>query len=74
MVLALSFCFSLGDLGVIALFGTQDFATLPLLMYRALGAYRTNDAATIAALMLVITIAAFVLLPRLVGRLTDARR
>lgn len=72
VVLALSFCFSLGDLGVIALFGTQDFTTLPLLMYRALGAYRTNDAATIAALMLVITIAAFVLLPRLVGKLTDA--
>jgi thiamine transport system permease protein len=73
VVLALSFCFSLGDLGVIALFGTDDFATLPLLMYRALGAYRSNDAATIAALMLVITIAAFVLLPKLFGRLTDAR-
>ncbi len=74
IVLALSFCFSLGDLGVIALFGTEDFATLPLLMYRALGAYRTNDAAAIAALMLIITIAAFVLLPRLAGILTDARR
>jgi thiamine transport system permease protein len=72
VVLALSFCFSLGDLGVIALFGTEDFATLPLVMYRALGAYRTNDAATIAALMLIITIAAFVLLPRLVERLTRA--
>ena len=34
LVLALSFCFSLGDLGVIALFGTQDFTTLPLLMVR----------------------------------------
>lgn len=73
VVLALAFCFSLGDLGVIALFGTENFATLPLLMYRALGAYRTNDAATIAALMLVITIAAFVLLPRLFGKLTNAR-
>ena len=73
VVLALSFCFSLGDLGVIALFGTQDFVTLPLLMYRALGAYRTNDAATIAALMLIITIAAFVLLPKVVERLTNAR-
>lgn len=73
VVLALAFCFSLGDLGVIALFGNEDFATLPLLMYRALGAYRSNDAATIAALMLCITIAAFVLLPRLFGKLTDAR-
>ncbi|HTN64422.1 MAG TPA: hypothetical protein VL147_23165, partial [Devosia sp.] len=30
VTLALAFCFSLGDLGVIALFGTQDFQTLPL--------------------------------------------
>lgn len=67
IVLALAFCFSLGDLGVVALFGTQDFATLPLLMYRALGSYRTNDAAVIAALLLVLTLAAFTLLPRLLS-------
>ncbi len=73
LVLALGFCFSLGDLGVIALFGTQNFATLPLLMLRALGAYRAHDAAAIAALMLVLTIAVFVLLPRLTERLGDAR-
>lgn len=74
VVFALSFCFSLGDLGVIALFGTEKFTTLPLAMYRALGAYRSNDAATIAALMLLITIAAFTLLPRLFSKLTDAER
>lgn len=73
VVVALSFCFSLGDLGVIALFGTEDFTTLPLAMYRALGAYRSNDAAAIAALMLLLTIAAFTLLPRLFGRSTNAR-
>ncbi len=74
IAVALSFCFSLGDLGVIALFGTDDFATLPLLLVRALGAYRTNDAAVIAALMLLLTIAAFVLLPWLFGKLAHARR
>ncbi len=73
LVVALAFCFSLGDLGVIALFGTQNFATLPLLLVRALGAYRSNDAAVIAALMLVLTIAAFVSLPRLFGKLAHAR-
>jgi thiamine transport system permease protein len=73
LAFALAFCFSLGDLGVISFFGTQDFATLPLLMVRALGAYRTNDAAAIAALMLILTTAAFVFLPRLFGRLTHAR-
>lgn len=73
VVLALSFCFSLGDLGIISLFGTQDFATLPLLMQRALGSYRSNDAGTIAALMLVFTVIAFAALPRLFERLADAR-
>lgn len=73
LVLALSFCFSLGDLGVIALFDTQDFVTLPMLMVRALGAYRTNDAGAIAALMLVLTIAAFVALPALFERFSRAR-
>lgn len=70
---ALAFCFSLGDLGVIALFGSDSFTTLPLAMYRALGAYRSNDAAVIAALMLVLSIAAFMVLPRLAGRTDDAR-
>jgi len=74
LMLALAFCFSLGDLGVIALFGTQDFQTLPLMMFRALGAYRSNDAAAIAALLLVATIIAFVGLPRLFERLAHAAR
>ena len=73
VVVALTFCFSLGDLGVISLFGTEDFVTLPLLLVRALGAYRTNDAAVIGALMLVATIAAFTLLPPLFERLARAR-
>ncbi len=74
IVIALAFCFSLGDLGVISLFGTQDFATLPLLMYRALGTYRTNDAAVIAAILLLLTLAAFVILPRLFSGSNHADR
>jgi thiamine transport system permease protein len=74
LMLALAFCFSLGDLGVIALFGTQDFQTLPLMMFRALGAYRSNDAAAIAALLLVGTIIAFVGLPRIFERIAHAAR
>ncbi len=73
VVLALSFCFSLGDLGVISLFGTQDFTTLPLLMQRSLSSYRTNDAGSIAAIMLILTVLAFALLPPLFKRLADAR-
>ncbi len=74
VMLALAFCFSLGDLGVIALFGTQDFQTLPLMMFRALGSYRGNDAAAIAAILLIGTIIAFVGLPRLFERIADAAR
>lgn len=74
VMLALAFCFSLGDLGVIALFGTQDFQTLPLMMFRALGAYRGNDAAAIAAILLIGTIIAFVGLPRLIERIANAAR
>jgi thiamine transport system permease protein len=73
VVLALAFCLSLGDLGIISLFGTTDFVTLPLLLVDALGAYRTNDAAIIAGLMLVLTVAALSALPRLTERLARAR-
>jgi thiamine transport system permease protein len=64
-VVALAFCFSLGDLGVIALFGNQDFSTLPWLLYQKMGAYRTADAAGIALILLLLTLGAFYLLPRL---------
>jgi thiamine transport system permease protein len=74
VMLALAFCFSLGDLGVIALFGTQDFQTLPLMMFRALGSYRNNDAAAIAAILLIGTIVAFVGLPKLLERIANAAR
>ena len=45
---------SLGDLGIIALFGNSDFATLPYRLYQQLGAYRT-DAGDVTALVLLLT-------------------
>lgn len=74
LAFALGFCLSVGDLGIIALFGTSDFATLPWLMNRALGAYRTGDAAIIAALLLTLSAGVFLLLPALARRLFDAAR
>ncbi len=43
---ALSFAMalSLGDLGTVALFGSDSLMTLPWLVYSKLGSYRTNDA------------------------------
>lgn len=72
VVLALTFCFSLGDLGIISLFGTDDFATLPWLMVRAVGAYRNNDASAIAAIMLILALVVFWLLPKIMKRFADA--
>ena len=40
-----------GDMGVIALFGTEQLSTLPLLIYRLLGAYRDEQAAVAASLL-----------------------
>ncbi len=57
LALALAAALSIGDLGAIALFGSQDFRTLPWLLYSRLGSYRTQDAAGLALILL-----AFVLL------------
>lgn len=65
---ALAFCFSLGDLAIISLFGTANFTTLPWAMFRAMGAYRTNEAATIAALILILCLGVFWILPTLFSR------
>ncbi len=64
---ALAFCFSFGDLGVIALFGNQDFITLPWLLYQKFGSYRTDEAAAIALVMLVLTLVVFLAVPRLIA-------
>lgn len=64
-VFALAFCFSLGDLGIIALFGSDEFTTLPWYLYQLMGSYRTTDAAGVALVLLVLVLSVFVLLPRL---------
>ncbi len=67
-VAALSFCLSLGDLGVIALFGTADLVTLPWLLYQKIGSYRTADAAGLALILLALTLIVFNTIPRLFHR------
>lgn len=50
---------SIGDLGVIALFADPDRATLPLQMYRLMGAYRMEAAAGAAVLLLALALGIF---------------
>ncbi len=68
-VFALSFCFSLGDLGIIALFGSEDFSTLPWYLYSLLGSYRTSDAAGVALILLALVLTLFIMIARLFGRI-----
>lgn len=55
--LVMGLILSLGDLTAISLFGTQDFMTLPSLIYRQMGSYRF-DAAVGTALILGILVLA----------------
>lgn len=52
---------SMGDLGVITLFADAEQATLPLQVYRLMGAYRMGDAAGAALLLLGLSFALFAL-------------
>lgn len=54
---AFAFALSLGDLGVIALFGSEQVQTLPYLILQRMGSYRTDDAAGLALILCVITLA-----------------
>ena len=52
--LAVTCALSAGDMGVIALFGTDELSTLPLLIHRLLGAYRLEEAAVTAATLMLL--------------------
>lgn len=55
---------SIGDLGVIALFADPRHATLPLQIYRLMGAYRMEAAAGASLLLLVLSVTIFWLFDR----------
>jgi thiamine transport system permease protein len=46
---------SLGDLGVVTLYGSDRIVTLPSLIYQNLGSYRSNDAAGLVLYLTVLT-------------------
>lgn len=68
--LGLAAALSMGDLGVIALFADPEIATLPLQLYRLMGAYRMADAAAAAVLLLALSLLLFWIFDR--GGRTDA--
>ncbi len=64
---ALVAALAMGDLGVIALFGTPETTTLPLMLYHQLGAYLVDEAAVTAVFLLSSCLLVFWLLERVIG-------
>ncbi len=71
--LSMAICSALaaGDLGVIALFGTPETQTLPLLLYHQMGSYRVDSAAVTALVLLGLTLALFFAIERGIGGRAD---
>lgn len=65
--MALVTAMAMGDLGVIALFGSPETATLPLLLYQRLSSYQMPQAAVIAVFLLASCLLTFWLLERGIG-------
>lgn len=57
MALSFAMALSLGDLGAVALFGSDGFMTLPWLLFSRLGSYRTADADGLALLLGIVCLA-----------------
>lgn len=51
MAMSFAMALSLGDLGAVALFGSNTLNTLPWLLYSRMGSYRTTDADGLALLL-----------------------
>jgi thiamine transport system permease protein len=61
----LAAAFSMGDLGVITLFSDGRTQTLPLALFQLMGAYRMDQAAAAALLLIALSFSAFWLLDRI---------
>lgn len=64
LALVMAMILSLGDLTAISLFGTQDFVTLPALIYRQMGSYRFDEAVGTALLLSALVVGLSVLAER----------
>ena len=62
--LGLSAALSMGDLGAVALFASQDQATLPLVVQQLMAAYRMEEAAAAALVLVVLAFGLFWLCDR----------
>lgn len=66
--LAFASVLSIGDFGVVALFGNDEFRTLPYWLYQQIGSYRSQDGAVTALLLLLLCFTLFTVIEKLPGR------
>lgn len=57
----------LGDMGVIALFGSSGLQTLPLYLFQLIGSYRLEQGSSVAVVLVMLCVVLFVLSTRLIG-------
>lgn len=69
--LAFACVISIGDFGIVALFGNETFRTLPFYLYQQIGAYHTQDGAVTAMILLLLCFSLFSLIERLAGKSHD---
>jgi thiamine transport system permease protein len=74
LALALSIALSFGDLGVIALFGSGDSPTLPMLLYQRLGAYQFRGAAVTALFLALLSLGLFAVIERGIGGRAEGKK
>ena len=58
----------IGDFGAVALFGNEQFRTLPFYLYQQIGSYRSQDGAVTALLLLLLCFLLFTVIEKLPGR------
>ncbi|MBR7888719.1 thiamine/thiamine pyrophosphate ABC transporter permease [Marinomonas sp. A79] len=58
---------SLGDMGVIALFGSQGLVSLPLYLFQLIGSYRLEEGACVAVVLMSLCLVLFYLSSRFIG-------
>ncbi|MGR5530726.1 thiamine/thiamine pyrophosphate ABC transporter permease ThiP [Vibrio alfacsensis] len=61
---AISFMFAIGDLSAIALFGGQEFRTLPLYLFQLLGSYQMEAAAVVSVTLLLLSVGCFAVIEK----------
>ena len=64
---------SLGDMGVIALFGSQGLISLPLYLFQLVGSYRLEEGACVAVILISLCLMLFYLAMRIIGGKSDVR-